>query len=276
MALVLVGLGFVLLYLVAAWAGQRAVMFPAPPAPDPRSRVSAEPIRLDGPAGPHHALLLSPVSGTAAPFPLLIFAHGNGELAEYWVGEFGPVRDWGWGVLLLEYPGYGGTPGSPSEASIRRAVIGLYDWASNDPRFDSTRIAAWGRSLGGGAAAHLAAERPIAALILESSFTSIRPLAARYLVPGWLVRDPFDNLFALRSFRGPMLVLHGSADPIVPVGEGRALAGAVAGAEFHALPCGHNDCPRPWRLVHSFLARHRLLADPGAGSAPADTRSRDP
>jgi fermentation-respiration switch protein FrsA (DUF1100 family) len=252
--LALAGVGLVLVFLAAAWLGQRPVMFPAPPAAGRMSPGVAEPVRLDGPAGTHQALLLPPTHGASVPFPLVIFAHGNGELADHWVGEFEPVRDRGWGVLLLEYPGYGRAPGSPSEASIRRSALAVYHWAAIDPRIDSARIVAWGRSLGGGAAAWLAGNRPVAALILESSFTSVRPLAARYLVPGWLVRDPFDNVEALREYRGPLLVLHGTADRIVPVELGRALAATVPGAVFHALPCGHNDCERPWPVILSFLA----------------------
>ena len=173
----------------------------------------------------------------------MIFAHGNGELADDWVDGFEPMRAWGWAVLLLEYPGYGDAPGTPSEASIREAALAAFDWAAADVRFEPTRVVAYGRSLGGGAAAQLAEARPIAALVLESSFTSTRILMARFLVPGWLVRDPFDTLAALKDYRRPLLVVHGSEDTLVPVGEGRRLAAAVPGAEFHGLPCGHNDVP---------------------------------
>ena len=131
------------------------------------------------------------------------------------------------------------------------------------------RIVAYGRSLGGGVAASLAAERPIAGLILESSFTSVRPLAARFLVPGWLVRDPFDNLAALRQYRGPLLVVHGLEDEIVPVNEGRKLAAAVAGAEIHLLECGHNDCPRPWGLMRQFLEARGLMTSTSGGKPAA-------
>lgn len=253
--LALAGFGVALLYLVIAYFGQRPMLYPAAWVPTPVGRGPAEPVQLNGPTGSHRALLLLPDSAASVRFPLLFFAHGNGETADYWVDQFGPVQSWGWGVLLLEYPGYGSAPGKPSEASIRLAALNLYDWAASDGRIDSTRIVAYGRSLGGGAAAHLAAARPIAGLILESAFTSLRPLAGKYFVPGWLVRDPFDNLRALRDYRGPLLVLHGSGDRLVPVREGRALAASVPGSEFHVLPCGHNDCPRPWGVMQPFLAR---------------------
>ncbi len=251
-------IALIAVFVSAMYFGQRVIMYPAPRSTPPPARDRAEIVRLDLAAGPVEALLLAAEGGAATPAPLLIFTHGNGELADYWIDEFGEPRRWGWAVLLLEYPGYGRSAGNPSEASIRAAALAAYDWARHDPRIDSTRIVAYGRSLGGGAAARLAAERSLAALILESSFTSVRPLAARMLMPGVLVRDPFDNLRALQDYRGPMLVIHGTFDDIVPVTEGRKLAAAVPGAELHELPCGHNDCPQAWGVIRAFLARHRI------------------
>ena len=253
------GIGVLVAYLAAVWYGQRFMVFPAAWLPSPVGVPRAEVVSLPNAPEEFHGLFLSPADGTPEPFPLLIFAHGNGELVDDWVDQFASVREWGWGVLLFEYPGFGRRKGSPSEASIRRAILESWDWAEQTRRIDRTRIVVHGRSLGGGAAAWLAGERPVAGLILESAFTSVHPLAARYLVPKWLVRDPFDNLRALRSYSGPLLVVHGSADALVPVEHGRLLSTAVPGAEFHELPCGHNDCPPVWDLTREFLLRHRLM-----------------
>ena len=250
---------FLLLVLSGAWGLQRSVLFPAPPARPLSASRGVELVVTDRSSGGYQALLLPPQGAMQARSPLVIFAHGNGELADDWIDGFEPMRDWGWSVLLLEYPGYGGSPGTPSESSIRHAALAVFDWAAADPRVDPTRVVAYGRSIGGGAAVQIATARPVAALILESSFTSTRPLAARYGIPGWLVRDVFDNLKALAGYRGPLLVIHGSDDQLIPVSEGQALAAAVPSAEFHALRCGHNDCPRPWGVIRRFLASHRLL-----------------
>ena len=255
----LAGIGVLVAYLAAVWYGQRLMVYPAAWLPAPAGVPPAEVVSLPAASEEFHGLFLSPPDGTPEPFPLLIFAHGNGELADHWVDQFAPVRGWGWGVLLFEYPGYGRRRGSPSEATIRRAILETWDWATQTPRIDATRIVVHGRSLGGGAAAWLAGERPVAGLILESAFTSVHPLAAKYLVPRWLVRDPFDNLRALRNYSGPLLVVHGAADDLVPVEHGRLLSKAVPGAEFHELPCGHNDCPPVWDLMQAFLLRHRLI-----------------
>jgi len=257
-------LGAVLL-VVAGYYGllfvaQRHLLFQPPPAPDRPPPHRAEVVGLETAAGIVEALYLAPTARGGRPAPLLIFTHGNAELADYWVDEFAEPRAWGWGVLLVEYPGYGRSAGRPSERSIATVVLAAYDWAVGDPRFDSARIVAYGRSLGGGPASRLAAERPVAALVLESSFTSVRSLAARFLAPGVLVRDPLDVLAALRPYRGPLLVVHGGRDEVIPVAHGRALAAAVPDSRFHELPCGHNDCPRPWPQLRAFLEANGLLA----------------
>ena len=261
----LLGIGLVLAYLGAVWYGQRVMLFPAAWLPGPVGLPRAEAVQTDSGTDGVHSLLLHPMAGTPDPFPLLLFVHGNGELADDWVDQFGQVRAWGWGVLLFEYPGYGRRPGRPSQTSIQRAVLDAWAWATRDPRIDGARIVVHGRSLGGAAAAYLAGERPVAGLILESSFTSVRPLAAKYLVPPWLVRDPFDNLRALQSYKGPLLVLHGSADDLAPDEHGRLLSAAVEGTEFHELPCGHNDCPPVWDLLQLFLLKHHLMKPGGPG-----------
>lgn len=243
-------------WLALLYLAQRALLFPAPRIPLPSQPAGAELMEVPHADGTAVALLLEPAAGDGSPAPLLIFLHGNGELADLWVGEFDEPRRWGWAVLLVEYPGYGRAPGRPSERSITAATLALHDWARDDARFDANRIVAYGRSVGGGAAARLAAERPVAALVLESAFTSVRAFASRFLAPGFLVRDPFDNVAALQTYRGPLLVLHGRHDEIVPVAHGRALAQVVPGAEFEELPCGHNDCPRAWWRVRAFLERH--------------------
>ncbi len=241
-------------YLALVFFSQRGVIFPAPKASAATIPADAETVELKGRDGPVEAWFMRPTNGGTGPAPLLLFTHGNAELIDYYADQFAPPRAAGYAVLLVEYPGYGRSAGPPSEASISTAVLAAYDWAKGEEGIDPKRIIPYGRSLGGGAACILAANRPVAALILESSFTSVRAFGRRFAVPGFLIRDPFDNLAALRSYRGPLLVLHGARDEIVPVDHGRQLAAAVPGAEFELLPCGHNDCPRSWERILRFLS----------------------
>ena len=81
------------------------------------------------------------------------------------------------GVMLVEYPGYGRSAGSPSEDSIRETMLLAFDWLGDQPEVDPTKIVVYGRSMGGGAACTLIPERKPAALILQSSFTGIQSFA---------------------------------------------------------------------------------------------------
>src|SRR5690606_15598362 len=143
---------------------------------------------------------------------------------------------------LVEYPGYGRSQGTPSLASIRESFLLAYDTVVQDPRVDPDRILLFGHSVGGAAVAGLSTERPSAALILFSTFTTVRALAVQQGLPGFAVRDPFDTLAAVREYARPVLVIHGIHDRIIPYSHGRALQAAAPQGEFMALACGHNDC----------------------------------
>jgi hypothetical protein len=188
----------------------------------------------------------------------MIFGHGNGELIDYWPDEFAEPRRWGVAVLLVEFPGYGRSAGTPSQRSVQQAFLAAYDWAARQEDIDADRIIGYGRSLGGGAVGLLSRERRLAAIVFESTFTSTRPFARGFGAPGFLVRDPFDNVAAVRAFQGAILIIHGEDDRIIPTDHGRTLA-AAAGVDLHTLPCGHNDCPRAWPLVRDFLTEHGVL-----------------
>lgn len=202
------------------------------------------------------------VAGRRAP--VLIFAHGNAELIDHCISELTPLTRLGLGVLLVEYPGYGRSGGSPSQKSITAAFVSAYDMLVGRPDVDPRKIVLYGRSLGGGAVCALATQRPAAALILVSSFTSVRAMATRYLVPGFLVRDPFDNLAVVKDYRGPVLVMHGRYDEVIPFRHGLALHRSARNARLLAYDCGHNDCPPDlglfWQEVAAFLREAGIIS----------------
>lgn len=255
---------FAVATLAAVYYLQRLGTFPAPPAaaqqPQARELSGGEAIWLDIDGQRVETWLLP--GATAAPAPLLMYAHGNGELIDFWAGEFAPIRAAGIHVLLVEYPGYGRSGGKPSEHSITATLVAAYDRVAGDPRVDARRILGHGRSLGGGAMAQLAARRPLAALILESSFTSLEEIIRSYHVPGWLVLNRFNTRAVLATFRAPVLVLHGKHDDSIPVGHAQALAAAAHKVQLHLLDCGHNNCPRQWELVLGFLAANGVCRKP--------------
>ena len=253
-------MGLLVVYWAALFVWQRALLFPAPSLAGAPARPSdAKAVWLEIAGGSVEAWYLPPLAGVRAPAPLLLFTHGNGELIDYWPSAFEEPRRRGLAVLLVEYPGYGRSGGAPSQPAVTAAVLAAFDWASQQSSVDATRIIAYGRSVGGGAAAVLAGERPVAAMILESTFTSVSVFARRVGAPGLLVRDRFDNLAAVRRFAGPLLILHGEHDEIIPVAQGRALHAAQPSSELYLMPCGHNDCAPPWAAIEHFLTKHQLL-----------------
>jgi pimeloyl-ACP methyl ester carboxylesterase len=102
--------------------------------------------------------------------PLVIFAHGNGEVIDYWTEALDGFRERNVGVLLVEYPGYGRSGGTPSEGSIGAALVAAYDRIVTDSRVDRARIVGFGQSLGGGAICLLARRRPLAAAARHGTF----------------------------------------------------------------------------------------------------------
>jgi fermentation-respiration switch protein FrsA (DUF1100 family) len=193
--------------------------------------------------------------------PLVIFFHGNGEVIDYLPEQVEGFRELGMGVLLVEYPGFGRSSGNPAEKSITETAVAAYDAVLKRDEVDPTRIVLFGRSLGGGAACALADRRPSAALILQSTFTSTRQFAHRFLVPGFLVRDVFDNGTAVSAYRQPILLFHGSRDTTVPPEHSRELQRLAARARLFELACGHNDFPPDWREFYRIIAA--FLKDAG-------------
>ncbi len=264
----LVGLAIFAVLLIAAagllrWL-QTAATFPRPSAfqqrPQALEAARGEALWLEVDGHRVEAWLLP--ATTPGPAPLLIQTHGNGELIDFWPEAVVPLRAAGVHVLLVEYPGYGRSGGSPSEQSITAALVAAYDRVIRDPRVDTAQIVGYGRSLGGGAMAQLAAHRPLAALVLESSFTSVADMVREYHVPDFLIVNRFDTRAVLAGFRQPVLLIHGTRDGIIPIAHAHALKAVAPHAELHTFDCGHNDCAPQWDLVLSFLASNGVSRKP--------------
>jgi uncharacterized protein len=253
-------------YLSALTGLQRSLLYPgihdrvdlAPP-----HGQDVVPLRVDTSLGHVDSLFLpAPTSGGRQP--VVVFGHGNGEVIDHWVAALHGFQERGIGVLLVEYPGYGRSTGSPSERSIGAAMNAAYDRIAADPRVDPLRIFGFGTSLGGGAICLLARDRPLRALILQSTFTSLDGFAVRYWAPPFLLRDHYDNLSSVRNFPGPVLVIHGRDDPVIPWLQGRQLASASAHSTFKLYDCGHL-CWDPerlpfWQDVMPFLVAAGILS----------------
>jgi len=253
-----IALGLALAYVVLvilAWRFQERLAFPAPraPLPDPQrvGVANGETVEVTMEDGTKLVgWYLRAVESTALhrpspPSPALLWFYGNGEtIAAIWpiVREFQPP---GTAVLVVDYPGYGGSAGRANEAGLYAAADAAYAALVARPGIDPDRIYVYGRSLGSAAATWVAARHPVAGLILESPFTSAGAMARQLyaLLPRFIVRLSLDNLGRMRQIRCPVLVFHGDADRLVPTAMGREVAAAAAGPVELVLihGAGHND-----------------------------------
>lgn len=204
-----------------------------------------------------------PARTRVLPAPAVILSHGNAETIDFLPEEFHHFTARGVSLMMVEYPGYGRSQGTPSQKTISATMQKAYDVLVARPDVDPERIILMGRSVGAGAACQLARLRPACAMILISPFISVTSFARRYLVPPVLVKDPFDNLAVIRSFKKPLLIVHGTKDEIIPYRHGTALAAAAENSRLVSLDCGHNDMPTDapyfWQEIDTFFEHARLF-----------------
>jgi uncharacterized protein len=206
--------------------------------------------------------------------PGLLWFYGNGEtIAAIWpiVREFQPP---GTAVLVVDYPGYGGSGGRTTEAGLYAAADAAYGALVARREIDPRRIYVYGRSLGSAVASHTAAHHPTAGLILESPFTSARAMARHTygLFPRFIVTLELDNLANVKAAHCPTLVFIGDADRLVPPSMGLAVAAAAGPAEVVLIHgAGHNDTydiggreyrDKLWEFVGRSDGRTVRQADP--------------
>ncbi|WP_454632062.1 alpha/beta hydrolase [Bradyrhizobium cenepequi] len=156
--------------------------------------------------------------------PVILYFPGNGDFLAGRVSRFRAMTSDGTGLVALSYRGYAGSSGYPSERGILRDAAAAY--AFTTARYAAERIVVWGFSLGTGVAVALAAEQPIGKLILEAPYTSTVDIAGAVLplVPvRWLMRDQFRSDERIARVTAPLLVVHGTDDPVISISFGERL-----------------------------------------------------
>ena len=262
-------LGYVT-WCAALYCIQDRLIFPADVAPRPMGDPPAgntTVIKLDIETGGQVEAWFVPASSTRAgtPAPAVVFFHGNAEIIDYQTGMVAGYHRLGCSVLLPEYRGYGRAGGTPSERAIVADAVRFYDMLAARPGVDASRIVLHGRSLGGGIAAQVAAQRKPAALILESTFASAASMAHSYAAPSFLVRHPFRTDEVVAAIGVPLLIFHGTRDPIISVHHGRRLHRLAPASVYVEYDCGHNEFPCPrneqayWSEIAKFLGCNGII-----------------
>ena len=200
-----------------------------------------------------------------APRAQVIYWHGNGGNLSLWLDVLLDIHRRGFSVLAVDYRGYGASTGTPSEQGLYRDAEAVTEHFTKEVRRPGIRTIQWGRSLGCAVASFAAARYHADAVILESPFADVRTLFAGnpvMLALNAFATYRFPTAEHLEGYRGPLLVIHGDADTIIPFTAGQKTFDRAAsekkilmvlkGADHNDV---HGDHPAYWKAIEEFLSR---------------------
>ena len=244
----------------AAYFGNRLLMY----FPDP-ARITPEEAGLEGVREIEikvgdGVMLVAWHAPAKENQPTILYFHGNGANAANRAPRIETMHENGFGVFYLNNRGYGGSGGRPTEENNVADAITAYNYLMG-LGVPASSIVAYGESLGSGQAVRLAAERPLAAIVLEAPLTSTVDVGRTtyfWLPLSLLITDKYDNERNIRSVTAPVLILHGERDTVIPVQMGwRVYRTANEPKRIELFPDGaHDDLFNhgAWKKTQSFLA----------------------
>jgi pimeloyl-ACP methyl ester carboxylesterase len=203
---------------VAAYFGNRTLMYfpdPVRVSPSDAGLHGVEEVEIDAGNG---VILVAWHAPAKDGKPTILYFHGNGANAANRASRIETMRQDGFGVFYLNNRGYGGSGGKPTEEDNVADAIAAYD-RLRKLGVPEEKIVAYGESLGSGQAVRLAAERPLAAVVLEAPLTSTVDVARAsyfWLPLGLLIADKYHNERNIRFVKAPVLILHGKRDAVIP------------------------------------------------------------
>lgn len=169
-----------------------------------------------------------PVHGARAT---VLHLHGNGGNISHRLERIAIFRALGFNIFLIDYRGYGKSEGRPSEEGTYLDARAGWHYLVDKRGLAPSDIILHGESLGGGVATELATEQTPAALIVESSFSSMVTLGSElypWLPVRWVSRYTYPSQENLARVRAPLLVIHSRDDEIIPFHHAQALFAAAA------------------------------------------------
>lgn len=232
------------------WAVQRQLIyFPDAARVPPAGEViaGARDVTLHTEDGLELGAWFIPAAGGRSPrAPMaVLMAPGNGGNREGRAGLAEELSDRGLAVLLMDYRGYGGNPGSPTEEGLAADAFAATE-ALEALGYPPERTIYFGESLGTGVVAALQVRRPPAGMVLRSPFTELADVGAHHypLLPvRLLLRDRFRVVEHLRSSHVPVTVIYGDHDTVVPSALSARVADAASSLVERMVIRGadHND-----------------------------------
>lgn len=156
----------------------------------------------------------------------LLFLHGNAGNISHRLDSINIFHQLGLSVFIIDYRGYGKSTGEPSEEGTYIDAETAWSHLINERKINSDDIIVFGRSLGGGIASQLVEKHPAAALIIESTFTSIEKIGGHYypyLPTSLLAHIKYPSINRMPNINSPVLIIHSADDEIVPYKFGKEL-----------------------------------------------------
>ncbi len=179
------------------------------------------------------------------PLAYVLFFHGNAGNISHFLDKIEGLSRHGLAVLAIDYRGFGLSQGRPSEKGAYLDAEAAYKHLLARPGVSPDDVVIYGYSLGGAVGTELAMHSPARALVLESTFTSIRDMSSEKMpfIPRFLVRPIFETQKKIGQLKIPALFVHGLQDDVVPASMGRRLHEAHPGPkDIMLIPgAGHHD-----------------------------------
>jgi uncharacterized protein len=259
LTLLLVGCcGFVLICALLYFGQERSIFFPRPNDPQLRQRYAAQRIEIKTADTTLEGWWIENAAATTPA--VVIYFGGNAEDVLYTASEAARIN--ARAVVVVNYPGYGGSAGEPGQKALYESGLAIYEYAIKRGAA-AEHIVVMGRSLGSGVASMLAGTRQVGAAILITPYDSLAAVAAGhypFLPVRLLLRHPFPSTDWAQRTHAPALLLAAEHDNVVPATHAQKLFQVWAGPkQIHVLAqTGHNDIemhPDYYRLINEFLVK---------------------
>lgn len=157
---------------------------------------------------------------------VILFCHGNAGNISH---RLESIQIFHWlrlDVFIFDYRGYGQSEGKPTEHGTYQDAEAAWRYLIEERKALPGQIVVFGRSIGGAVASWLAQTHTPGALILESTFTSLREVASTlypYLPVKLFLRFEYNTAKYVSRVSCPVLIVHSRDDELMPFSHGQQL-----------------------------------------------------
>ncbi|MGC1309783.1 MAG: alpha/beta hydrolase [Phormidesmis sp.] len=220
-----------------------------PPAASYQHQPATDPSAINILTGNGEVIAATYLQNPDSPYTIL-YSHGNASDIGTVLPILKALYSQGFSVLAYDYPGYGYSPGKPTESNAYNAIEVAYSYLTNTLKVPPEKIILHGQSLGGGPSTYLATKQPVAGLILESTFATIFQVAVPLRI---LPFEKFANVRRIGKINCPLLLIHGEKDETIPISHSQELLAAAHEPKQLVTITGANHSDLLWVGGETYL-----------------------